>query len=245
MVDRVTDGFRESRHDFPGDADAMVPPLAVITREALADGSLLARVRANLLPGMVVRSDAEIEASLDAMLATHTPGADVWVFGYGSLMWNPAFAYAEHRVGVVRGYHRRFCLWLEMGRGSPDNPGLMLALDRGGVCRGVAFRIPAAQARGELLLIWRREMFGTAYLSRWVQVRMVGATVPAITFVVNRDHPYYAGKIDDTEAARHIATATGSLGTCATYLENTMAHLHALGIRDAGLERIAASTSAR
>jgi cation transport protein ChaC len=222
------------------DADAVVPPTVVITREALADGSLLAGVRARLLPGMVVRSDAEIEASLDAMLATHDPAADVWVFGYGSLMWNPAFAYAERRVGLIRGYHRRFCLWLEMGRGSPGNPGLMLALDRGGVCRGVAFRVPAAQARGELLLVWRREMFGTAYIARWVQVRMVGATVPAITFVVNREHPRYAGRVSDAEAAKHIATATGALGSCASYLENTMGHLRELGIRDAGIERIAA-----
>jgi cation transport protein ChaC len=217
----------------------------VITRESLADGSMLARVRANLLPGMVVRSDAEIEASLDAMLAAHPPGADVWVFGYGSLMWNPAFAFAERAVGVVRGYHRRFCLWLEMGRGSPGNPGLMLALDRGGVCRGVAFRIPAAQARDELLLVWRREMFGKAYLARWVQVRMVGAAVPAITFVVDRTNPRYAGKIGDAEAARHIATARGSLGSCASYLENTMAHLQSLGIRDAGLQRIAANIATR
>jgi cation transport protein ChaC len=227
------------------DAEAVVPPQMVITREALADGSLLAGVRARLLPGMVVRSDAEIEASLDATLATHEPGADVWVFGYGSLMWNPAFDYAERQVGIVRGYHRRFCLWLEMGRGSPANPGLMLALDRGGVCRGVAFRIPAAQARQELLIIWRREMFGTAYLARWVQMRMVGATVPAITFVVNRDHPRYAGKISDAEAAKHIATASGSLGSCASYLDNTMAHLWSLGIRDAGMQRIAAGIAAQ
>jgi cation transport protein ChaC len=164
----------------------------------------------------------------------------VWVFGYGSLMWNPAFAFAERRVGVVRGYHRRFCLWLEMGRGSPGNPGLMLALDRGGVCRGVAFRIPASQARDELLLVWRREMFGKAYLARWVQVRMVGTAVPAITFVVDRTNPRYAARISDAEAARHIATASGSLGSCASYLENTMAHLQSLGIRDTGLQRIAA-----
>jgi cation transport protein ChaC len=220
------------------DSDA-IGEREVITREGLADGSMLARVRARLLPGMVVRSDAEIEASLDAMLAAHDPAADVWVFGYGSLMWNPAFTYAERQVGVVRGYHRRFCLWLEMGRGSPDNPGLMLALDNGGVCRGVAFRIPAAQVRSELLIIWRREMFGTAYLARWVRVRMVGATVPAITFVVNRAGPRYAGKVTDAEAARHIATATGSLGSCVSYLDNTMEHLRSLGIRDAGLERIA------
>jgi cation transport protein ChaC len=221
------------------DAKGLAGELVTITREGLADGSLLASVRARLLPGMVVRSDAEIEASLDQTLARHAPDADVWVFGYGSLMWNPAFGFAEQRLGVVRGWHRRFCLSIEMGRGSPDNPGLMLALDRGGVCRGVAFRIPAAQARAELLLVWRREMFGTAYLARWVQVRMAAATVPAITFVVNRAGPRYVAKLDDRQAARRIATASGALGTCQAYLDNTMGHLRALGIRDAGLERIA------
>src|SRR3978361_1455145 len=168
--------------------DSAPPDPVVITREGLADGSLLANIRTRLLPGMVVRSDAEIVESLEQTLAAHDPATDVWVFGYGSLMWNPAFAYAERRVGVIRGWHRRFCLWLEMGRGSPDNPGLMLALDRGGTCRGVAFRIPAQDVRSELLLLWRREMFGPASLARWVQVHTAHASFPAITFVVNRAH---------------------------------------------------------
>ena len=222
------------------DSDAPQPEPVRITRAGLADGSLLAEIRMRRLPGMVIRSDEEIAASLEQTLASHDPATDVWVFGYGSLMWNPAFDYAEQRVGVVRGWHRRFCLWLEMGRGSPANPGLMLALDRGGACRGVAFRIPAEQARPELLLIWRREMLGTAYHARWVQVRTVGATVPAITFVANRAHPRYAGKLSDAKAAAHIATASGSLGSCASYLQNTLDHLQALGIRDVGLRRVAA-----
>jgi cation transport protein ChaC len=226
-------------------ADA-VPERVTITREGLADGSLLSRIRAGLLPGVVVRSDEEIAASLEHTLASsglrgHDAASDVWVFGYGSLMWNPAFAFAESRVGVLHGWHRRFCLWLEMGRGSPAHPGLMLALDRGGTCRGVAFRIPAEEVRSELLLIWRREMFGTAYLARWVRVRMAGATVPAITFVVNRAHPRYAGKLGDDRAAKHIATASGSLGSCVSYLHNTIDHLRSIGISDTGLNRIAAS----
>jgi cation transport protein ChaC len=182
-------------------------------------------------------------ASLEATLARHDPAADVWVFGYGSLMWNPAFDFAEKRVGVIRGWHRRFCLLLEMGRGSPANPGLMLALDRGGTCRGVAFRIPVGDVRHELLLIWRREMFGTAYLARWTQVRTVDGTVPAITFVVNRAHPHYAGRLSDIEIATRIASASGALGTCAAYLRNTREHLESLGIRDAGLQRIVDGTS--
>src|SRR4051794_21749929 len=162
------------------DEDPAPPEQVVITREGLADGSLLANIRTRVLPGMVVRTDEEIAASLEQTLLSHDPAADVWVFRYGSLMWNPAFTFAERRVGIIRGWHRRFCLWLEMGRGSPDNPGLMLALDRGGTCRGVAFRIPAQQVRSELLLIWRREMFGTAYRARWVQVHTAGVPFPAI-----------------------------------------------------------------
>jgi cation transport protein ChaC len=225
----------------------VLPEQIVITREGLADGSLLARVRAQVearqLPGMVVKTDEEIASSLEHTLSSHDPSEDVWVFGYGSLMWNPAFAYADWRVGVLHGWHRRFCLWLEMGRGSPANPGLMLALDRGGTCRGVAFRIPAEQARAELLLIWRREMFGTAYEARWVRIRTDAASVPAITFVVNRAHPRYAGRISDTKAAAHIATASGALGSCASYLHNTLDHLTSLGIQDSGLQRIAASVA--
>jgi cation transport protein ChaC len=224
--------------------EASAPPeQVVITRDGLADGSLLADIRTRLLPGMVVRSDDEIAASLEQTLALHDPAGDVWVFGYGSLMWNPAFTYAERRVGVVRGWHRRFCLWLQMGRGSPTNPGLMLALDRGGTCRGVAFRIPAQEVRSELLLIWRREMFGTAYLARWVQVNTAHAMFPAITFVVNRADPRYAGRLNDTEAAMRIASASGSLGTCAAYLQNTLDHLASLGIRDSGLQRIVAGAA--
>ena len=216
-----------------------LPERVTITRDGLADGSMLRQIRARLLPGMIVRSDAEIAASLDETLASHDPAQDVWVFGYGSLMWNPAFAFDHSEIGTLRGFHRRFCLWLQMGRGSPANPGLMLALDRGGSCRGVAFRIPAAQVRDELLLVWRREMFGTAYLARWVQVHLAHETVPAITFVVNRAHERYAGKLSETEVARHVATAAGSLGTCLAYLDNTIAHLAALGIADVALTRVA------
>jgi cation transport protein ChaC len=89
-----------------------------------------------------------------------------------------------------------------------------------------------------LLLIWRREMFGTAYLARWTQVQTLGATVPAITFVVNRAHPQYAGRLSNAEPATRIASASGALGTCASYFQNTLNHLACLGIRDAGLQRI-------
>jgi glutathione-specific gamma-glutamylcyclotransferase len=211
-----------------------------ITREALRDGSLLARMRALSLPDLQIRSDAEIEASLDATLAEHPPGTDAVVFGYGSLMWNPAFGFGERRLGTLHGWHRCFCLRMPFGRGTPERPGLMMALDRGGSCHGVAFRIPALHVRDELLLVWRREMSGTAYRARWVTVRTAdGRPVRAVTFVINRSHPRYAGTLDESEVAKILATAAGPLGSCAAYLQQTIHALHALGVTDRSLERLA------
>ncbi len=209
-----------------------------VTREGLRDGSLIAAARRRVPPGTTLLSDAAIEADLDARLSYHPPGADVWLFGYGSLMWNPAIEYAERRPGAVHGWHRRFCLWLHMGRGSPENPGLMLALDRGGRGAGLLFRIPAAEARAELLLAWRRELFTGAYHSRWVTAMTDAGPVRAATFVANRAHPRYAGRLDEAAVAARLATASGSLGSCATYLAETLGALQATGLRDRALERL-------
>ncbi len=209
-----------------------------ITSEALRDGSLLALAREHMPPGTLVLSDAEIEADLGATLTGSPPGHDVWLFGYGSLMWNPAIEFAEKRAGEVRGWHRRFCLWLHGGRGTPENPGLMLALDRGGQCGGMLFRIPADDARDELLLAWRRELFTGAYHSRWVTARTSDGPVRAVTFVANRAHLRYAGRLDEASVAARLATATGSLGSCREYLAETLKALQSVGLRDRKLERL-------
>jgi cation transport protein ChaC len=216
-------------------------PTHVVTRDNLRDGSLLAEARLRAPRGTVFRSDADIEADLDATLASHDPAADVWLFGYGSLMWNPALEFAECLPGAVRGWHRRFCLWLHMGRGTPENPGLMLALDRGGSCHGALFRIPAARAREELLLPWRRELFTGAYKSRWIVTETDNGPIRAATFVVNRDYPRYAGRLPEQQIAQRIASASGSLGSCASYLEQTLEALQRLGRRDRAMERLWAS----
>lgn len=210
----------------------------VITRERLRDGSHLAAIRNRATPDFPIRSDAEIDVSLDAALASHLPGQDAWVFGYGSLMWNPAFRFAERRMGTIRGWHRRFCLTQTRGRGSPDCPGLTLALDRGGVCRGIAFRIEAACLRDELLLVWRREMLSGAYLARWVDVATGDGPVRAVTFVVNGTHSRYAGKLSEAETAERILRAGGELGTCLDYFERTVRLLTTLQVQDRALDRI-------
>ncbi len=212
-----------------------------ITRQTLMDGTLRARqleyAKAN--PDTKFRTEAEMAILLENILAAHNPKADLHVFGYGSLIWNPAIEYVDQTPALIHGYHRRFCLKMLMGRGTPETPGLMLALDHGGACKGVAFRIAAAKIREELGLLWQREMYGGAYNARWVKLATAQGPIRAITFVINRKHPRYLPELSVEQTAALIATGCGDLGTCREYLENTLAHLAALGLRDTGLERIA------
>jgi len=183
-------------------------------------------------------SDAQRAASVREILAVAGKGRDVWLFGYGSLMWNPMVHFAEQRHGLLYGYHRRFCFWVRTGRGTPELPGLMLGLDRGGSCRGMAFRIAAADAEAELSLLWRREMISGIYTPRWVTVRTPRGRLRAVTFVVDRHHHQYIRELSAEKAAAHIAHAEGWLGTCRSYLENTITHLAELGFQDRNLARL-------
>jgi glutathione-specific gamma-glutamylcyclotransferase len=214
----------------------VIPPL--ITREALRDG-VLQRMIAAADPTAHILTFDELRASLGATLAAEFgaggPAGDVWLFAYGSLIWNPAFHFVERRLGIIRGWHRRFCLWTDIGRGTPDNPGLILGLDRGGTCRGVAFRIAAEAVEEELELVWRREMVTESYRPRWVEVRTTDGPLRAVTFTIRRDTSRYAGRLSEAEAARSIATASGRLGGCSEYFFATVDHLDELGIRDHSL----------
>jgi glutathione-specific gamma-glutamylcyclotransferase len=216
-----------------------------ITRDTLRDGSLIEAARRRVPPGMRVRDDAEIEACLHSMLDDHPANQDVWLFGYGSLMWNPAMHFAEQRGGRVLGWHRKYCLWLEAGRGSPEKPGLMLGLDRGGTAAGALFRVPADQARTELLLPFRRELFTYSYEARWVSVATREGPVRAVTFVVNRDGPRYVCRLDLEQVAHHVATASGVLGSCMEYLHRTLESLDALGLNDRMMREVNRLCAAR
>ena len=222
-----------------------------ITRDTLASGAVLDFIRAEARSapdsGHAVRSDAELARSLDDALASWDGSADVWLFGYGSLIWNPAFHHAERRVAVLRDWRRDFCLWLRIGRGSPARPGLMLALDHepGAECRGIAFRIRAEEVRTELPLIWVREMATGAYAPRWVSVETDRGPVPALAFVADRAHPLYAGPMPEPAAADLIAAASGALGGCADYLLGTADHLREIGLPDPGLDALATAVRAR
>ena len=184
-------------------------------------------------------------ASLRATLAGVDLAAGVWLFGYGSLIWNPAFHFSDRLTGRIYGYHRRFCLWTHLGRGCPERPGLVLGLERGGSCQGVAFHIAPHAVEEELMIVWQREMLSGAYLPRWVEVHSARGRLPAIAFVINPAHERYASSLADEEVALAIATASGFLGACADYLVNTVDHLAALGIHDRPLERLRQQVLAR
>jgi cation transport protein ChaC len=183
-------------------------------------------------------TDAQRAESLAATLAHPRAGRPVWIFGYGSLIWKPEFKYAERRIGAIRGYHRQFCFWVKRFRGTPEAPGLMLALESGGVCRGVAYRVSRQGQQETLRKIWAREMLAGIYAPRWVDVKTDRGTVRAITFTINRDHERYAGRLPDETVADALAEACGHVGSCAEYLMETVAHLEELGIRDARLWRL-------
>ncbi|GJD75681.1 gamma-glutamylcyclotransferase [Methylobacterium goesingense] len=180
---------------------------------------------------LALLSDAELRPGLAAAMAARPmPAEGLWVFGYGSLIWRPEFAYSERRVGTVHGYHRRFCLLQRRFRGSVEKPGLVLALDVGGACEGVAFRLTGAEAAETLLPVWRREMRGNGYLGRWVPVETAAGTVQALTFVVNPDSDRYTGPISDAAIADRIASGAGHLGPSAEYLFRTVSACLAEGI---------------
>jgi cation transport protein ChaC len=177
-------------------------------------------------------SEDELQRSLHEILQQQLPNSDIWIFAYGSLIWNPLITYIERRAGIIYGWHRRFCTWMILGRGTPENPGLLLGLDRGGSCRGIVYRIAAADVASELLLIWRREMLAGVYVARWVKVFDGTQEFKAIAFVANRQHSRYAHKLPLTTTVNSIATASGKLGSCADYLMKTVDGLIAEGIKD-------------
>jgi glutathione-specific gamma-glutamylcyclotransferase len=207
-----------------------------------------ARVVEDLGPssGAVYMTDDDYEVAIRSMLA-QAPAGDVWLFGYGSLLWKPACEVAESRVGKVRGWHRAFCIRLARFRGTPDRPGLMMGLDQGGQCRGMAFRLPADQVRTSLGVLFRREMVVKpgSNAPRWLAVETDDGPIRALGFVINRRSPHYAGRLAPDDVAEIVATAAGHWGSCAEYLRETVARLEELGIHDRNLWRLQALVAER
>ena len=174
-------------------------------------------------------------ADLFARRPDRSGGADTWIFTYGSLIWNPCFAHTGERLARAPGWHRAFCLgWMQTWRGSPIYPGLMMALDRGGSCTGVAFRLPQDAVAENLRATLRREMpfANPAMRAHWMKLSTGEGPIDAVGFVMQRSSPAYVAGLTEAEIVASLATSSGEAGSMAEYLANTVAHLEERGIHD-------------
>ncbi len=200
------------------------------------------------MPGYLPSTEEDFQQFVAAIMREQRPGDEFWVFAYGSLIWKPACEFVEMRTGILRGWHRAFCLgWNTRFRGSDEAPGLMLALDRGGSCRGVLYRLPPDAVAANVRKLVEREMGWkpSAFPPRWVSVEAETGKLRALTFCVDRRSKRYITGLCEEEIADVLARATGHRGSMAEYLHATVAHLEQLGIRDHHLWRLQALVADR
>jgi cation transport protein ChaC len=196
-------------------------------------------------PNLVRHTDEEYDAAVRGILASHSGAEDLWLFAYGSLIWKPEVEHVEERIGTARGWHRAFCFRITLFRATRDQPGLIMALDRGGQCKGVVYRLAGDTAAAQLGRLVRREMpvrpaseTAPTNVPRWITVETDRGPVRAVAFVVNPKGGIYVGRLPLEQVADVLARACGHRGSCAEYLYNTVAHLEARGIRDRNLWRL-------
>jgi cation transport protein ChaC len=167
------------------------------------------------------------------------PKGDLWIFGYGSLMWSPGFSYKEKGPGRLHGYHRALCILSTRYRGTKRKPGLVMGLCRGGSCWGMAFRVDARVVRRALAGLWQREMPRRVYAPRLLKVELrSGRQVSALAFLADPAHPAYVRELDLQGRAKLVAQGVGQRGLCVDYIRNTISHMGEVGVRDPHLERI-------
>ncbi|RBP16163.1 cation transport protein ChaC [Roseiarcus fermentans] len=172
--------------------------------------------------------------------AAPAPHGELWVFGYGSLMWRPGFAFASRRKATVRGWRRSLCIYSHVYRGTPEKPGLVLGLDRGGACAGVAFEVAATLREATIRYLREREQVTAVYLERVVPVTLEsGERVQALTYVADRLHGQYAGRLDRETMLAVVRAGRGQSGDNAAYVTETRDHLAAIGVHDSELEWLA------
>jgi cation transport protein ChaC len=191
------------------------------------------------LPDRVYLTQPDYDALTAELIAT-LKGGPLWVFAYGSLIWRPECAFVEQHRATAHGWHRSFCLELKRWRGTPDCPGLMMALDHGGACHGVICRLPDDAQYAELGKLLRREVDQREDLGelRWITAKAEIGKVRALTFYAGPRASYYTGKLPDQEVARILARAAGHWGSCANYLYQTITKLEEYGIHDSHLWKL-------
>jgi len=226
-------------------SDSSKPESPGITREMLQNWRVASLARERDGAEASIASEDQLLESRRLVIADDADVSDFWVFGYGSLIYNPIIEHSHRAIASIYGYHRRFCLWTKIGRGSPDCPGLVLSLDRGGSCKGVAFRLNPQNAIAELDLLWRREMMTMAYRPRLISLHTDIGLKRGLAFVANPARPAYAQPMPFGATVEVVAHAAGFNGPCREYLYDTVKGMQACGIRDRQLEKLAAAVQQR
>ena len=173
------------------------------------------------------------------------PGGDIWIFGYGSLMWRPNFPFTEAAPALLRGYHRALCIYSTEYRGTWERPGLVLGLDRGGSCRGRAMKVAGKDAEEVIAYLHEREMINRVYRPKWLPIALPAGAgggekkVRAYAFVADRGHEKFVSRLSEAEAVKLILQGRGKTGTCLDYVQSLVRHMDELGIPDGPLHRMA------
>ncbi|MRI32630.1 gamma-glutamylcyclotransferase [Endozoicomonas sp. OPT23] len=194
--------------------------------------------------GDEVPSWETIENNRKRFLQALPESSDLLIFAYGSLMWKPLLHYSNQYHAMLDGFRRHFCLDMPFFRGSPEKPGLMMALDTGGHCEGLCFRIPAKWVERETQVLWKRECCLDGYHPEWVVPKIapemsdIDEQIPCMTFVINSDAPRYLNDLDLEITVHKIQSAQGQFGNNREYFDNTLQHLRELNILDPELENI-------
>ena len=184
-------------------------------------------------------SAEERQERLDKVIAERHDGP-LWVFAFGSLMWNPCYEYDKKDVALLHGWERKFHIWTTIARGTPDRPGLGLCLEKGEEgCRGIAYRLLPENENADWQALWEREMTSGVYRAVWADLETENeGTVRALTFVVDPDHPQYAGELPLDTMSEIMAGACGQYGTCRDYLAGTVEGMEKIGVSDLYLSEL-------
>lgn len=213
----------------------------VAAREAVGVHDGFAGIYPPPIGSVVHLSEAELAASREQAFASHVDTDDIWIFGYGSLIWNPGLPVIETVRATVHGYHRGLFMWSRLNRGTAEQPGLVLAIDRGGSCPGMAFRLAYDGSTPHLETLWQREMSLGAYRPAWLPCRLRdGRRIRALSFVIRHDSAAYAGTLPDPVLRHILREARGTYGTTREYVEKTVVALRMAGIPDLHLEKLLA-----
>ena len=188
-----------------------------------------------------LRDAAWHQASIRQTLQHWDGHSDLWIFGYGSLIWRPEFDHLESRRARIHGYHRALCMWSRVNRGTPERPGLVFALDRGGSCEGAAYRIAGSRVHDIMVPLWQREMPSGSYIPRWLNCHTAAGPVQGLVFTMDRRSESYVAGLSLEQTAEIVRQGHGRYGPCTEYVLQTADALDAVGITDRRLRTIAST----